>query len=170
MSHINDPSKDTIRSIRRENLRWMLNSHGDAAHLSRALGFANPSYISHLSNGRRSVTTDVARKIEEVLGFPVGFMDQKHDFNPLNTKGVHNNEQEISPATNPDSPQAGSSQRDMLEEVAKILDAVIETDKLLNLHVPATKLVEVAMAVHMDYLNTGRINSHLVSRLLRIAA
>ncbi len=75
----------TISEIRRLNLRALIKEHGSAAALCQRVPRLANSYISQIlhatpnQSGRpRSMGDDVARRIEESLGLPDGWMDQLH--------------------------------------------------------------------------------------------
>lgn len=65
----------TIERIRLENLRGLIDTHRNATRLAQELGHANPSYVSHMLKGRRPLTEKTARRIEEKLNLPRGWLD-----------------------------------------------------------------------------------------------
>jgi hypothetical protein len=66
-----------LRSLRRENLRRLIDQHGGPTSMARVLKHANASYLSQLAgpNPTREVSEKAARRIEEQMGLPFGFLD-----------------------------------------------------------------------------------------------
>lgn len=63
---------------RRANLKKLAEAHGTAAALSRKLGYSSRAFVSELLSGPRPFTETTARRIEEKLKLPAGWLDQKH--------------------------------------------------------------------------------------------
>jgi len=76
---------------RLNNLRWLIQTHGSQRQLADLVD-TNQSYISQIiskvhANGRaRNVGNDFARKIEEKLSLPHGWMDSPHSENETVTE------------------------------------------------------------------------------------
>lgn len=87
----------TIETIRRENLRLLVEEHGNSpSKLAQKLGYANGSFIvqmkadpptpEQIEEAKRKgktvratkVSEETARKIEDSLGLPDGWMDVPH--------------------------------------------------------------------------------------------
>lgn len=69
---------------RRASLRLLVEQWGGPLPLSKKLGYSNASFVSQMSGPHptREVTEKTARKIEELLGLPVGWMDTEHREKP----------------------------------------------------------------------------------------
>ena len=63
----------TIREIRRENLIRLVHSYKSQRQFAQSVGLV-PSHASQLLSGKREMGEEVARRIEEALGMPDGFM------------------------------------------------------------------------------------------------
>lgn len=73
---------DSISDVRRANIRALVEERGGLSKLSRALGYKNPSFLSQMTSATgatREVTERSARRIEEALGLPTGYLDERHD-------------------------------------------------------------------------------------------
>jgi hypothetical protein len=71
-----------VSDVRRTNIRALVDERGGLSKLSRALGYKNPSFLSQMTSvagPTREVTERTARRIEEALGLPTGYLDQVHD-------------------------------------------------------------------------------------------
>lgn len=66
------------RDLRRANLNHLLARYKNASALSTALGYSSRATISALLTGQRHITEGTARKIEEKLKLPAGWLDAKH--------------------------------------------------------------------------------------------
>lgn len=75
------------------NLKWLIKIHGSQRQLADLVE-TNPSYISQIiskvqANGRdRTVGNDFARKIEEKLELPHGWMDSPHNENEISVEST----------------------------------------------------------------------------------
>src|SRR5471030_2701855 len=75
----------TIDEIRRENLETAIGRAGTGARLAELSGTA-PAYLSQIKNSTRdsksgtpkTMGDDMARRIEEAIGEPSGWMDKDH--------------------------------------------------------------------------------------------
>jgi len=72
----------TIREIRRENLIRLVRSYKSQRQFAQSVGLV-PSHASQLLSGTREMGEEVARRIEEALGMPVGFMSLDPNTPPL---------------------------------------------------------------------------------------
>lgn len=63
-----------FRQIRRERLKQLIKEAGTAKNLSRLTGTPD-NYISNILKGTRGLGDDVATKLEETFGKPLGWMD-----------------------------------------------------------------------------------------------
>lgn len=70
----------TIAKIRVHNLRALMEQWGGPTSLATKLGHANGSYLSQMAgpNPSRAVSEKVARKAEEILSLPLGWLDTQH--------------------------------------------------------------------------------------------
>lgn len=66
-----------MQSIRRENLRRLATQWGGVGKLAEKLGYANASFMVQMigPNPIREVTERTARRTEETLGLPTGWID-----------------------------------------------------------------------------------------------
>ncbi len=71
----------TIREIRRENLIRLVGSYKSQRQFAQSVGLA-PSHANQLLSGVREMGEEAARRIEEALGMPVGFMSLDPDAPP----------------------------------------------------------------------------------------
>lgn len=79
----------TVAEIRRANLNLLLKEvgegRGDAAKLARLTGVKAPTIsqlrrVTHYPNGvERTMGDDIARKLEQGMDKPLGWMDHPHD-------------------------------------------------------------------------------------------
>lgn len=67
------------KEIRAANLRKLITEHGSIANLSQLVD-TNPSYISQILSDKHPATVGdkLARKIEQSLGKPHGWLDREH--------------------------------------------------------------------------------------------
>ena len=77
--HLEDPQQ----ARRRANLKRLYAIHGGPTRLAELLGLANGSYLSQMASGTRPIRDRWARKIEETLRLPRGWMDTDHGDAPL---------------------------------------------------------------------------------------
>ncbi|ANA34307.1 hypothetical protein [Ralstonia mannitolilytica] len=77
--HLADPQQ----LIRRANLKRLYAIHGGPTRLAELLGLANGSYLSQMASGTRPIRDRWARKIEDTLRLPRGWMDTDHSDAPL---------------------------------------------------------------------------------------
>jgi len=70
----------TIYEIRRENLKALIRQHGNQEVAVRA-GYPNGSFLSQMTGPQaiRQVSEKTARRVEEALALPVGWMDTHRD-------------------------------------------------------------------------------------------
>jgi plasmid maintenance system antidote protein VapI len=66
-----------IEDLRKINLQKLIEKHGNQTAFGKAVD-TNPSYISHVINGRRNLGPTLCRKIEKHLGIADGWMDCQH--------------------------------------------------------------------------------------------
>ena len=63
---------------RRENLKRLLANYPTQRHFADAVGLS-VAQVSHLVTGVREMGEEIARRIEQTLGFEMGFMDREVD-------------------------------------------------------------------------------------------
>ena len=70
-----------INDHRIENLRRLMREHDGPSALAAKLDYANGSFLVQMAgpNPSRPITEATARKIEEKLKLPVGYMDEVHE-------------------------------------------------------------------------------------------
>lgn len=66
-----------LRELRRQNLKSKIQERGGVAAVSRSLGYKNPSYLSNLVTGRKTLGERAARAIEAKLRLPALCLDQR---------------------------------------------------------------------------------------------
>jgi phage repressor protein C with HTH and peptisase S24 domain len=71
----------SIEDMRRENLAVVVERrcNGSQTAASARLGYERPTLLNHWLAGRKKMSTPSARKIEEVFGLPLNWMDTEHD-------------------------------------------------------------------------------------------
>ncbi len=82
-AHSHDPVADAfqmrIYEVRRARMRLLLERYANVTELAAAIG-ETANYLSRLvklqKNGRKNLGEGKARKIEHVLGLPLGWLDQ----------------------------------------------------------------------------------------------
>ena len=67
----------TSKEIRKKNLEKLIAKHGNQRKLADKIGTV-PAYISQMMTDVRKMGDDLARRIEEKLRLPKGWMDQDH--------------------------------------------------------------------------------------------
>jgi len=70
----------SLEEIRRDNGRRAIKRHSNSRQLALALGHKNGAFMTHMfgPNPTRQVTSDMARKIEDVMGLPPFSMDREN--------------------------------------------------------------------------------------------
>ncbi|NJM12937.1 MAG: helix-turn-helix transcriptional regulator [Synechococcaceae cyanobacterium SM1_2_3] len=63
---------------RRDNLKRLLANYPTQRHFADAVGLS-VAQVSHLVTGVREMGEEIARRIEQTLGFEMGFMDREVD-------------------------------------------------------------------------------------------
>jgi hypothetical protein len=69
-----------LHTVRRTNLRHLIDSYGGPTSLSEKLGYSNGSFLVQIAgpNPIRPLTEKTARKIEEKLKLEEGWFDREH--------------------------------------------------------------------------------------------
>lgn len=75
------PIVTDILDTRRARLRLLIAQWGGAVNLAGRLGYDSSSYISQMTTGVRPISEKTARKIENTLDLPTGWLD-KDDAQP----------------------------------------------------------------------------------------
>ena len=75
-----------IKEIRLANLLEQVEIHGRANAFCDIISM-NPSYLSQLKGGTKSVGNNLARRIEEKLGLAKGYLDEPKEIEPLVQQG-----------------------------------------------------------------------------------
>src|SRR5256885_14148257 len=76
-----------VEEVRLVNLRALVAQH-TATGLARKLELSNPSYVGHLTAGRKRITADAAVKIETACGTPAGWLSEDHSASRTTTTGL----------------------------------------------------------------------------------
>jgi hypothetical protein len=71
-----------IRDIRRENLARLVRGYKSQRQFAKSVGLV-PAHTSQLLSGTRDMGEDVARRIEDALGMPSGFLSLDPDVPPV---------------------------------------------------------------------------------------
>lgn len=81
-----------IFKLRILNLRQLLKDWSGPANLAAKLGYSNASFVVQMAGPHpiRAISEKTARRIEEKLGLPTGWMDQEHK--PEKSKTVNESE------------------------------------------------------------------------------
>jgi plasmid maintenance system antidote protein VapI len=66
-----------LYNLRRNNLKKLIEKYGNQRALGKAIN-VQESYINHVIKGRRNLSFDYCRKIENTLGIANGWMDLAH--------------------------------------------------------------------------------------------
>lgn len=126
-------------TLRRENLRTYIRSHGGPTRVALRLGHSNGSYISQIAGPHptKHVSETVARAIEEKLALPDGWLDQ-------------------------DTPAPVRIIEDLLVEVTR---AVVTHAQ----HLPPDKVAEIIGLVYVVSRITGTVDDAMVAKFVHIA-
>lgn len=74
-----------IKEIRLNNLLALSSKYGRIVDFCDRIAM-NPSYFSQIKSGKKAIGGDIARKVEEKLGMPRGYMDSLQDEDKLPSK------------------------------------------------------------------------------------
>ena len=66
------------RTIRLRNLLALADKYKKIIDFCQRIEM-NPSYFSQIKNGKKSIGDEIARRVEEKLGIPRGYLDVLHD-------------------------------------------------------------------------------------------
>lgn len=66
----------TENRVRIENLKRLVNEHDGMTALGKKLGYTGPAFVSNILKGHKTMGEKMARKWEEKLGKPEGWMDR----------------------------------------------------------------------------------------------
>lgn len=131
----------TIDEVRRENLRRLFRQHGGASALSRKLGYNTPSFMTQCAgpNPTRAVTSKNARRYEEALKLPHGWLDQPHT-----------DEDELQPPK-PSAPPAGVD-AGVIADVIRLVGQVLQEEQI---GLTPARFADVAALAVQDTLDHG---------------
>lgn len=73
------------KEIRLNNLLALSSKYGRIVDFCDRIAM-NPSYFSQIKSGKKAIGDDIARKVEEKLGLPRGYMDSAQDEDKLPSK------------------------------------------------------------------------------------
>jgi hypothetical protein len=157
-----------ITDVRRANLRILIGQAGGVSRLSRLMGYANPSFLSQMAgpSPSREITEKSARKIEEALKLPSGFLDKP---------GVKVSPREsllagvTSPAERAESPASAGGPVDasLIAEVIRMVHAACHD---LGVSPDPAKLGDVVALAYMDGVeHGGHPREDRVRQLARLA-
>jgi hypothetical protein len=73
--------KDDVYTVRRDNLRRLIDQWGGPKALGVKLGYKNASFLVQMAGPHptREITETTSRKVEQELDLPAGWMDQQHE-------------------------------------------------------------------------------------------
>lgn len=74
-----------IKEIRLNNLLALSSKYGRIVDFCDRIAM-NPSYFSQIKGGKKAIGDDIARKVEEKLGLPRGYMDSAQEEDRLQGK------------------------------------------------------------------------------------
>lgn len=69
---------NVVDNLRKANLALLIKQWGGATNLGKKLKHSGPSYLSQLIGAGRPITEKTARRIEDQLDLPTGWMDADH--------------------------------------------------------------------------------------------
>lgn len=132
-----------VMELRMTNLRSLSAQRGGPTALAKTLKHAGPSYISQMYTGVRPITEKTARKIEQRLGLPSGWMDQNH--------GTDTSPAELDSTL-----------------LTRVIALVQETLQENRITVSAEKAAEIINWVYRDASKAGAIDENLIRRIVGI--
>jgi hypothetical protein len=130
----------TIGETRRANLALLVSQWGGPTTLARRLELSGPSYLSQLANGHSEFGEKAARRIEQTLELPAGWLDAEHK---EQTDGL--------------VPEL------LVDAVCTVLDAPGAKD------LPCAKIAQLVLMIYEDARKTGRISPPYVEQMLKLA-
>ena len=153
-----------IRSIRRDNLRHILDYFGTSARLSEAFPSINKSSIANIIEGRNGMGEGNARRWEEVLNLPDRWFDQARSVVPDHLVKSANNppesfmpkEADIKHEDEPTARRISIEKKEMVEEL---------TEELTKKIIPAYEVLEKTektdscwfIEIPVDISDSGRV-------------
>lgn len=131
------------QQVRRANLRNLIEQWDGPTNLAIKLDYSNASYLVQMAGPHptRAIGEKVARRIEQALELPVGWMDQPPGQTPkVDTQTVF----------------------EVLKEVTRLIEAE-------GASIPMSKLSEIVALAYKDYETSLRIRPDYISLLIRLA-
>lgn len=128
---------------RRRNLRLLAAQWDGPTGLARKLGLAGPSYISQLTGGQRPFTEKTARKIEQQMKLPAGWLDANHK--------------------EPERPARVDEQ--LVRRVVVTVGAVLNE---MGVQVGHDVFADIVELVHEDAARRGEVDEQFVQRVVRL--
>lgn len=150
--HLADPQQ----LVRRANLKRLYAIHGGPTRLAELLGLANGSYLSQMAGGNRPIRDRWARKIEETLRLPRGWMDTDHADAPLFTP----------PAASPNTPTAAAAAAATEDLTTNTVLAV--SAALGDIRVSPTTLATLVSLVLEHSRMVGRVDDTYLRKLISL--
>jgi hypothetical protein len=138
----------TITETRRDNLRALIEQHGGVSKLAKAMGYANPSFLSQMAGPKpsRQITEKSARKLEVALGLHPGALD--------GTGKV------------PEVKPTGNETACLVAEVIRLVGSACESE---NVTPSASKFADVVTLAYLDSIDHGgRPREDRVRQLARL--
>lgn len=132
-----------VMALRVTNLRALSAQWGGPTSLAKKLKYAGPSYVSQLYTGVRPITEKTARKIEQILGLSVGWMDQDHG----------------------SSTAAAELDETVLARVIALVKATLDEN---HITVSSEKQAEIVSWVYTTASKTGAVDENLIRRIVGI--
>ena len=131
-----------LHDIRRANMRQLISTWGGSTSLALRLGHSNGSYLAQIAGPRpvRTIGEKAARGIEQQLGLPEGWLDSHEG----HTQPVD----------------------DAL--LARCVQAVVQTQRTVNVTLQPAKFAETVSAVYEHAAAAGSCDERFVQALVRI--
>lgn len=147
----------SIFDIRRDNLRRIFKERGGSSEVAKLLGYTSGSFMAQLAgpNPTRKLTDKNARRFEEMLGLPQGWMDTT----------------ESGQRAGMQSPLAEAPNREMAAAITEVIRLVGSVAQEEAVDMPPARFADVAAIAVQDALEHGGVarESHIrsVVRLLK---
>lgn len=137
--------KNDIQTVRRENLKRLLEREGGPTALGKRLGHSGPSYLSQMATGKRPISERTARTIESTVGLSEFELDQQiGESIPFN----------------------GTAARQLLSDVVRAVGEALDRAQVKP---SSKKFAEIVALVYEHSASAGRVDQayiqHLVSLL-----
>lgn len=151
----------TIYEIRRDNLRSIIAERGSTS-VAKACGYNGPSYMSQMAgkNPSRPITEDNARKFEQGLGLPKGWLDIERTpyGQPVENTPPPETQDKPIPVTMVD-----------MDRFTQVATRVRDTAKDQGVPLTTAKFTEIVSLVYENYFETESARKNFANRLVGLA-